>query len=65
MHGNRKSEKFKVDSNYFWVGVVKNDHGLVVHETVKSAYLKNEFINWAGFLNADSDAIIFDFYSEF
>ena len=23
----------------FWVGVVKNDHG---HETLKSAYLKNE-----------------------
>ena len=26
----------------FWVGVVKNDHVLLVHETLKSAYLKNE-----------------------
>ena len=41
--------------------MVKNDYGLLVHETLKSAYLKNEFINWAGFLNGDSDAIIFGF----
>ena len=35
------------------MGVVKNGHGLLVHETLKSAYLKNELINWADFLNAD------------
>ena len=43
--------------------MVKNDHGLLVHETLKFAYLKNKFINWAGFLNVDSDAIMFGFYS--
>ena len=42
--------------------MVKNDYALLVHETLKSAYLKNEFINWAGVLNADSDVIIFGFH---
>ena len=39
--------------------MVNNGHGLLVHESLESAYLKNEFMNWADFLNADSDAIIF------
>ena len=26
-------------------------------------YLKNEFINWAHFLNADGDAIIFYYFT--
>ena len=63
LHPDKNSGKLKLDSLIFEVGVVKNDHSLLVHETLKSAYLKNEFINWAGFLNADSDAIIFGFYS--
>ena len=41
-------------------GAFQNGHGLLVHETLKSAvYLKNELMNWADFLNADSDVIIF------
>ena len=51
-----KFRKTKSWFNYFWVDVVKNDHGLLVHETL---YLKNKFMNWTDFLNADSDAIIF------
>ena len=42
--------------------VVKNDHGLLVHETINSAAsfyeFMNDFMNWAGFFNADSDVII-------
>ena len=30
-----------------------------VDETLKPAVFEDEFINWADFLNADSDAIIF------
>ena len=29
----------------FWVGMTKNSHSRLVHETLKSAYLKNEFMN--------------------
>ena len=29
------------------------------HETLESAYHKNQFMNWADFLNAGSDVIIF------
>ena len=43
--------------NNFWVDVVKNGCSLLVHETLKSVYLKIEFIIWADFLNADSNAI--------
>ena len=43
--------------------MVKNYDGLLVHETLKSAYPKNEFLFRAGFLNADSDVIMFGFYS--
>ena len=42
------------------MGVVKIAMSFIlVHETLKSAYLKNEFMGWAGFLNGDSDVIIF------
>ena len=44
---------------FFWVGMVKSDHGQLVHETLKSTYLKNELMKWADFFNADSDAIVF------
>ena len=54
-----KFRKAKRRFNHFWVGTVKNGHGLLVHETLTILYLKNEFMNWADFLNADSDAIIF------
>ena len=47
-----KSQNAKSWFNDFWVGVFKNDLGLLVYETKKT-----------GFLNADSDAIIFGFYS--
>ena len=52
-----KFRKAKCWFSDFWMGMVKNDHGLLVHETL--LYLKNEFMNWADFLNVDSDAIIF------
>ena len=58
LHAGTKSEKIKL-IQWFWVGMVNNGHGLLVHESLESAYLKNEFMNWADFLNADSDAIIF------
>ena len=35
MHAGTNSGKLKV--NDFWVVVVKNGHGLLVHETLKSA----------------------------
>ena len=31
----------------------------IVHETLKSAYLKDECMNWADVLHSDCDAIIF------
>ena len=34
-------------------------YGYLVHETLKSAYFKNEFMNWADILHADCEAIIF------
>ena len=37
---SRKLHKLKGDSNFFWegeVGVVINGHGLLIHETLKSA----------------------------
>ena len=36
----------------------KTEMSFLVHETQKSAYLKNKFMN-CDFLNADSDAIVF------
>ena len=41
------------------MGVVKTDYGLLVCETLKSAYFKNEFMNWAEIEHDDSDPIIF------
>ena len=40
--------------------IVKYECGLLGHGTLKSAYLKNELMNWADFLHAGGDAIIFD-----
>ena len=37
LHAATNSRKLKLDSMAFWVGVVKNDHDLSVHETLKSA----------------------------
>ena len=39
---------------------LQNGHGHLVHETLKSAVSAvSEFMNWADFLHADCDAIIF------
>ena len=40
----------------FCVGIFGNDSGPVVHETLNFA--KNEYKNWADFLNADSNVIV-------
>ena len=50
LHGGANSGRQKVISIIFWVGVNKNRHDHLVHETLKSA----EY-----FLHADFDAIIF------
>ena len=40
--------------------MVKNGDGLLVHETLKSAVSPEwVYMNWADFLNADNDAIVF------
>ena len=52
-----KFRKAKSSFNDFWVDGIKNGHGHLVHETLLN--LLNEFMNWADFLNADCDAIIF------
>ena len=41
------------------MGVVKNGQGILLRETLLSVYLKNKFMNWLDFVNADSNAIIF------
>ena len=48
-----KFRKAKRYFNDFWVGEVKNRHGHLVHDTLKS------FIDRADFLHADCDVIIF------
>ena len=40
------------------MGVVKNGGGLVVMRPQNLLYLKNEYMNCADYLNADSDAIV-------
>ena len=50
-----KFRKAKSWFNDFWMSMVKNGLGLLVHETLISAVLKNEYMNWADFLNADGD----------
>ena len=52
-----KFRKGKSWFNDFWVGLVKDGIGLLVHETLKSA-VKNEYMNWADYLNADSGTIV-------
>ena len=53
------SGKLKVTSLIFeWVWS-KMGMDYIVHETLKSAYLKDECMNWADVLHADCDAIIF------
>ena len=53
----RKAKSWFID---FWVGMVKNGDGLLVHETLKSAVSPEwVYMNWADFLNADNDAIVF------
>ena len=37
LHAGRNSKKTKSWFNDFWVGVVKNGQGMLVHETIKSA----------------------------
>ena len=49
----------KIWFNEFWVGVVKNGCDHLVYETLNLLYLKNEFMNWADFLQAVCDGIIF------
>ena len=52
--------KFREDKSYFsdfWAGAVKSVRILLVNRTLSLRYPKNEFINWAGFLHADNDAI--------
>ena len=39
--------------------MIKNSHGLLVHKTLKPAYLKNKFVNLADFLNVNNYVIIF------
>ena len=39
------------------MGLVKNGPGHLVHET----HLLSEFNDWADFLHADYDAVIFDY----
>ena len=40
------------------MGVVKNGGGLLVMRPQNLLYLKNEYMNCADYLNADSDAIV-------
>ena len=37
LHADTNSGELKVDSKDFWVGMVKNDHDLLVQGTLKSA----------------------------
>ena len=47
--------------NSYWVGMVKYWCVLLGHRTLKSGIpqLKNKLMNWADFLHARSDGIIF------
>ena len=45
LHAGPNIRKDKIWFNCFWLSVVKNCYGLLIHETLKSALLKNEFIN--------------------
>ena len=52
LQAGTNSGKQKVDS-VIWVGVVKNDHGLLIHKTIKCADVNNEYLNYTEFLNGD------------
>ena len=46
-----------------FLGVVKNGYGLFLMRHWDLLYFKNKFMNWADFLNAADDAIIWlDWY---
>ena len=45
--------------NNLWTSLVKSLSGLLGHEILKSSDLKNEVMNWADFLDAGNDGIIF------
>ena len=48
-----KFRKAKSWFNDFWMTMVKNGLGLLV--PLYLLYLRNEYMNWADFLNADGD----------
>ena len=52
----RKAKSYCNDSR---VSVVKNGYDVLDHETLKSAVSEEWVYEWADFLNADSDAMIF------
>ena len=45
LHTGTNIRKGKIWFNSFWLGLVKNGYGLLVHETLKSVVLKNGFMN--------------------
>ena len=53
LHAGANSGKLQVISMIF--GCARH----LVHQTLKSAYLKNEFMNSADFLHADCEAVMF------
>ena len=53
-----KFRKAKGYFNYFWEGKFKNGDAFLFNRSSNLLYLRNEFMNGAGFLHADSDAII-------
>ena len=54
-------KKAKSYFNSYWEGMVKYGCALLGHRTLKSAIpqFKNKSMNWAEFLHAGSDAIVF------
>ena len=60
LNAGANSGKLKVISLIFeWSWLKMGIAIYLVHETQKSALLKNECMNWADFLHAGCDAIIF------
>ena len=56
-HADTNSGKVKVNSTIF--GWAWSKMAIACMRPQYLFYLKNEFMNWADFFNADSDAIIF------
>ena len=50
----------RIAKSYLGMHMVKYGCDLLVPGTLKCAYLKNKSINWADFLHAGSDVVIFD-----